>query len=366
MLSLTILDFIIMTILTQNQTMTSLPLVSFLNQIESQSSRRLEMLVDLPWIVPENFKRKYAELSYEHLRATGDSICSYIPSISGRHWLPPITDETTLDDLPDLIVSTNCRVFMGKTFRDRFIGKGFFEEICTEYFNPAFTLMDINAIPEIRIFAAILPNIFMIDEVQLGNLPVPSKWEDLLDPIYKGKICFHFNVMGPDLNIIMYIFKRFGYDGLLRFRDNVGDTMNGITMAKYASVRHNNGLSIYLIHKFCTIASGPPDGFSIIYPEDGILSTPAFMLLKKGMKNRFDHIIDYLIGPEFGHELVKTADVPVCLEVENDLWTKKKLTWLGWDWFKNNDIPSLTEKLHKPFRIFFEKNGIPFVSREVK
>ena len=75
-----------------------------------------------------------------------------------------------------------------------------------------------------------------------------------------------------------------------------------------------------------------------IWPEDGAIISPIFMLTKKAKEDKIKKIVDFLSGKDVGEVLSHQGLFPsVNPEVDNKL-EGKKFMWCGWDYIHNNNI----------------------------
>lgn len=76
-----------------------------------------------------------------------------------------------------------------------------------------------------------------------------------------------------------------------------------------------------------------------IWPEDGAIISPVFMLAKKERAVELQPIIDFFASKAVGETLSHLGLFPsLHPEVENDLPDDAPMMWLGWDKILNTDL----------------------------
>ncbi len=93
-----------------------------------------------------------------------------------------------------------------------------------------------------------------------------------------------------------------------------------------------------------------------VWPEDGAIISPIFMLSKKTKITQLQPIIDFFASTKVGEILAHNGLFPsVHPDVDNRISPDKKFTWLGWDYIYNNDISGLIKHCEDIFNNQIEK-----------
>ena len=83
----------------------------------------------------------------------------------------------------------------------------------------------------------------------------------------------------------------------------------------------------------------------LVWPKDGAIISPIFMLSRKDTKAKTKPIVDFFASKQTGEILSHKGKMPsVNPEVDNMIRAENKYMWLGWDFIKENDISSLIKK----------------------
>ncbi len=88
----------------------------------------------------------------------------------------------------------------------------------------------------------------------------------------------------------------------------------------------------------------------IIWPEDGAILSPIFMLTKRSSLERVKPIAEYLSSQPVGEILAQKGLFPsLHPEVDNQLDFAHPWKWIGWDYIYAHDIGGL---IHETNQIF--------------
>ena len=89
---------------------------------------------------------------------------------------------------------------------------------------------------------------------------------------------------------------------------------------------------------FSKMAQFNPDA-EIVWPEDGAVVSPIFMLVKDSAPEEAGRIADFFASREVGEILSHRGLFPSCHpDVVNQVPESAPLMWLGWDFIKENDL----------------------------
>ena len=88
-----------------------------------------------------------------------------------------------------------------------------------------------------------------------------------------------------------------------------------------------------------------------IWPEDGAVISPIFMLVKRNAHPLAQEIANLLLSKEVGEILSHKGLFPsLHVQVDNRLSSENEFRWLGWDFIKENDLGKLIPKLNDWFQ----------------
>jgi ABC-type Fe3+ transport system substrate-binding protein len=186
--------------------------------------------------------------------------------------------------------------------------------------------------------------VFLVDREMLGNLPMPGTWADLLDPRYANRLVVSGKNDVVNDAVLLTLFKDFGEEGLRRLARNV------MAVGSYSKVVNEmagrkDRPAVYAIPYYFARNALAKKEMEIIWPEDGAILDPVYMLVKKSGFERTGVITSYLTGRDFG-KLSADMGFPVPFsDVDNGLPEGAGFRWLGWDFIRGNDIHTLKSEL---------------------
>lgn len=267
--------------------------------------------------------------------------------LSFKDWLPHYTE---VDEIPDLILSNGFHV-SHKNFVQRFINKGVYRLAARPAVNRE--LAAAGLVDEQGCYTTIAANatVMVVDRKRIGDLPVPRTWSDLLKPEYERQVVL--NSYGDDFSdiVLLNTYQRFGTKGVAAMGRAVKSGMHPAQMIKNMSSSQADLPPIYIMSHFFAKTIAAPAEAELIWPEDGALLTPLFLLVKADKADEFRELIAFLTGPEIGR-ICAGAFVPsLHPEVENQLPAGATFQWLGWDFIRRHeDLDGLLQKLNRTFR----------------
>ena len=100
---------------------------------------------------------------------------------------------------------------------------------------------------------------------------------------------------------------------------------------------------------FSKMVSGNGPMFPI-WPRDGAIISPIFLLAKNSNKEKIQPFVDFFASKEIGEIFVEKGGLPSTNpQVENNLTEDQKFMWIGWDYVNNHDIGELIKKTEEIF-----------------
>jgi len=79
---------------------------------------------------------------------------------------------------------------------------------------------------------SVVAAVFMVNKKELGELPVPRKWSDLLKPEYRQKVALPVGDFDLFNGILLNIYKDFGIDGVKSIAQTLLKSMHPSQMIK--------------------------------------------------------------------------------------------------------------------------------------
>lgn len=303
------------------------------------------------------FKDAFEEAMLGWCRAGGGQVRTYVPTIPGgpRPTLAPEERVAALsyEDMPQVQVGFQYKESLCPAFRRRFLGRGLFEDVPRPGLSRDFQGMGLDdaRMAEVRIVAA-CPFVIVVDERNLGGAPEPRGWEDLLDPRLEGKVCFNGTKYGCDLNVLLFIARRFGEEGLERLRRNVARSCHASRMVRYMGTSRNGGAGVYVMSSFFAhVCASAKPRCHMVWPAEGAACQPIFVMGKKGSLKRYPETYSFLLGSAWGQRLADNYFPSTNPLVDNRLEGPDggRLDWFGWDFILRDDIDAIVARIDALF-----------------
>ncbi len=282
------------------------------------------------WMESETFDFK---LSYE-LKAAS----------MGVDWLADSLENGDADALPDLFISAGFDMFFDKKLFGKYKTENIFEDI-TEFsaYNKDFHNETIELKDPSKQYAmlGVVPAVFLVNVEELKGREIPESWEDILKEEFEG--CVSLPIGDFDLfnAILLNIYKTYGEEGLEKLGKSLQRSMHPSEMVK-SHIKKREKPVITIMPYFFTKMIKENGPMKAVWPKDGAIISPIFMLSKKEKKKELKTIVDFFASKEVGEILSHNGRFPsVNPEVDNQISSENQFMWLGWDFLKTEDISLL-------------------------
>ncbi|SHH38761.1 ABC transporter substrate-binding protein [Tepidibacter thalassicus] len=326
--------------------------VSEVNQIAQNADVKIEGILPCPVRVPlmEAFQ-DWLENNKEKLNVT---IGYELKAASmGVDWLKESLEKTkSVDVLPDIFISAGFDLFFDKNLIGKYKSEGVFEDITEiEHYNRDFENDYINLKDPDKQYSMIgvVPAVFLVNTEELKGLKMPSSWEDILSEEFENKVSLPIGDFDLFNAILLNIYKKYGEEGVKKLGKSLLKSMHPSEMVK-SHIRKTEKPVVTIMPYFFTRMIKREGPMKAIWPKDGAIISPIFMLSKKEKKEKLKPIVDFFASKKVGEILSHNGKFPsVNPDVDNMISKDHKYMWIGWDYIKNNDIGSLISKCEKIF-----------------
>ncbi len=266
----------------------------------------------------------------------------------GSKWIEDLMkDVETEDDLPDIFISAGFETFFSRELFGKFKEKGVFGETMGREMKENWKDLERKDLSGHYSVISVIPAVFMVNLQALGNTPVPKTWEDLLNPEFEGKVAIPVGDFDLFNAILLNIYKEFGESGVSKFARALFKPMHPSEMVG----KRVEKPAVSIIPFFFTRVNRDVVNTRYIWPEDGSIISPVFMLVKRKNFEFTKEIADFFTSKEVGRVFAINGLFPsLNPEVKNILPEGAKFKWLGWDYIYNNDLSELIEKVESIFK----------------
>lgn len=259
----------------------------------------------------------------------------------GLDWLKEeVSIAKTEEDLADIYISAGFDLFfendLMKKFKDDKVFEDFYNHIeyNKDFNNEQVQLKDPSGDYSML---GVVPAVFLVNTKVLGDRPMPKTWSDLFDPIYDNSISLPVSDFDLFNAILIHLYKEFGDDAITRLGKSLVKSMHPAEMVK-SERRARVKPAISIMPYFFTKMALPGSVMKAVWPEDGAIISPIFMLTKRSKKEELLEIGNMFTSVETGEILSHRGLFPSINKDVNNNLEGKTFKWIGWDYINNNDI----------------------------
>ena len=272
----------------------------------------------------------------------------------GLDWLKDgISNEESADGLSDIFISAGFDLFFDKKLMDKFRRKGVFKDTTgIDELNKVFVKDNVDLLDPEGDYSiiSIVPAVFLINEDELDGRKVPKTWEQILSPEFANSVSLPVSDFDLFNAILINIYKKYGKKGI----DNLGRSMmksqHPAQMVKEGGRKKEGEAAVTIMPYFFTRMAKRFPHMEFIWPEDGAIISPIFMLTKEKSLPEIQPLVDFFASERVGKILAEQGLFPSVLpEIDNNLKEDAKFMWPGWDFLRNEDPGQLIDELTVQF-----------------
>ncbi|MUP39051.1 ABC transporter substrate-binding protein [Labilibaculum euxinus] len=271
----------------------------------------------------------------------------------GLDWLiDDVINQENTDNLADIFISAGFDLFFDDKLMGKFKKQGVFKDstgfkcLNKDFDNDEICLQD----PEGHYsMIGVVPAVFLVNTAELGDRPIPRTWADIFKPEFKRSVSLPISDFDLFNSMLLHIYKAYGEEGVRGLGACLLESMHPAQMVK-SHTKKNVRPAITIMPYFFTkmVKVGGP--MVAVWPEDGAIISPIFMLTKKDKLEKTQPVIDFFASKVVGEILSHQGLFPsINPEVDNRLPAENKFMWLGWDYINSNDIGALIKKCERIF-----------------
>lgn len=242
-------------------------------------------------------------------------------------------------ELPDLFISAGFDMFFDEDMIGKFKKQNVFKDTTTlKKFNSLFDDIDLKDPKGHYAMIGVVPAVFLINTKELGEREIPKSWEDIMKPEFEKRVSLPVGDFDLFNGILLNIYKHYGDDGVKKLGRSLLESMHPSQMVKSDRKKDNKPIVTIMPYFFTKmVKEGGP--MMAVWPEDGAIVSPIFMLSKKEKNDKLQPIIDFFASVDVGKILSHNGLFPsVHPDLDNRIASENKFMWLGWDYIYSNDI----------------------------
>ncbi|WP_312938951.1 ABC transporter substrate-binding protein [Oscillibacter sp.] len=258
------------------------------------------------------------------------------------------------EGLSDLYLSAGFDLFFDQTLMGQYRDAGVFEEISgVKHLNPDFENEHLSLKDPKGQYAIIgvVPAIFMVNTDALGDRPCPESWSDLLRPEFENSVSLPTRDLDLFNALLLHIYRYYGEEGVSKLGRAMLRSMHPAQMVKSHMKRGENAVPAVTIAPYFFTQMLDAKGPMIpVWPKDGAIVSPIFLLAKSASKEKVKPFVDFLFSKEVGQVFTSSGKFPSTNPlVENGLRPDQGFMWLGWDYIHQHDIGQLIKTTEELF-----------------
>lgn len=266
---------------------------------------------------------------------------------AGLNWLKEdVIKANHPEKLADIFISAGFDFFFEEKLMGKFKKEGIFKDITEiEKYNRDFENDEISLKDPDGDYSmlGVVPAVFLVNKEMLGDRKLPRKWADILKPEFEKSVSLPISDFDLFNSILININKKYGKEGIKALGKTLLENLHPSQMVK-SDKKKENVPTVTIMPYFFTKMIKEDSPMIPVWPEDGAIISPIFMLTKKAKKEKIEKIVKFLSGKEVGEVLSHQGLFPsVNPEVDNRL-DGKKFMWCGWDYIHQNDIGAILEE----------------------
>ncbi|WP_415238103.1 ABC transporter substrate-binding protein [Seleniivibrio woodruffii] len=302
----------------------------------------------LPCPVRLPLLEKIDSFANEVKEQTGLSVAyDFIAAAQGQGWLEENVVGIKAENVPDLFVSAGFDVFFDERSFGQHVKNGMFEDMTGECHDYLAQMKDPRGNYGM---VGVVPAVFMVNLDALGEREVPKSWADILSPAFENSVSLPVGDFDLFNSLLVHIHHMFGDEGVEKLAKSMIMSMHPAQMVKNAGKKTEAKPAVTIMPYFFTKMLFGSKSVAIVWPEEGSIVSPVFMLTRKDRKDIIKPAADFLYGKETGEIMAHKGLFPVLnKEVDNRLPADAKFCWMGWDAIYATDMGSLLERLNSLF-----------------
>ncbi|MCC3144467.1 ABC transporter substrate-binding protein [Halanaerobium sp. Z-7514] len=272
----------------------------------------------------------------------------------GLEWLKNgFEDIESEDELFDIFISAGFDLFFDRDLMDRFRRQDVFADATgIEKLNSDFEEQNIDLLDPEGDYSvlSIVPAVFLVNEEELNGRDIPRSWEEVMSEEFANSVSLPVSDFDLFNAILLNIYKSYGKEGVRKLGRSMQKAQHPSQMIKEGGRKAQNQAAVTIMPYFFTRMAKRFPHMQFIWPEDGAVISPIFMLSKKQKKQKLKKIIDLMASEKIGRILSEQGLFPSVLAgIDNNLPQNAKFMWPGWKFLREENPGQLLKELEAEF-----------------
>lgn len=269
----------------------------------------------------------------------------------GIDWIVPRVRSGKEEELSEIFMSAGFDLFFDRELMGQFIEKDVFYvesgAMNKDFANESIDLRDPKGQYAI---SGVVPAIWMVNMDELGDRQMPKTWADLLKPEFENSISLPIKDLDLFNALLIHIYKLFGEEGIRKLSRSYQKSLHPAQMVRSKTVGDNVAPAVSIAPYFFTQMLPKSGPIRAVWPEDGAIISPIFLIAKKSKMEKIKPFVDYFMSEEVGTILSAGGKFPSTNpKVDNHLSKDQKFIWVGWDFIHGHDVGALIRRCEEIF-----------------
>lgn len=316
---------------------------------EANKEIRVEGLVPCPVRIPLQ-----EELDSFISRMDNPVILNLKAASQGVDWLEErFAEGAEGEELADIFISAGFDLFFDWRLMERYRRQGLFKDNTgIKGLNRVFAEQGIDLLDPEGDYSilAVVPAVFLVNKDELDGRSIPQSWEDILSDDFIGDVSLPVSDFDLFNAILLNLYKKYGEEGIERLGRSMLKAQHPAQMIKEGGRKKSGEAAVTVMPYFFTRMARRFPHFEFVWPADGAIISPIFMLTKKDSFPAIQPLVDFFASRETGEIFAHQGLFPsVRPDIDNRLPEGVKFMWPGWEFLRKEDPGKLLEKLIDKF-----------------
>ncbi len=323
-------------------------IVALCDEMDATISKHLGEKLVIKGVLPCPIRLPLLDQINDFIQSNDLQVDYTLPAAStGLDWL--IAETSKQENLADVYLSAGFGLFFDRQKIGKFIKEGVFAPINHAY-NHDFQNDHINFEDPNHLYTilGVVPAIFIIQKKLLGDRPIPQTWADLFDAQFHSEVAIPMKDLDLFNAVLLNIYATYGADGVKALGRSMAKDMHPAQMVKNTADNRTPPISIAPYFFASMIKEG--DDQIAVWPKDGAVASPIFLLAKKERFDKCKPFISFLQSPQIGSILSANGKFPSSVKgVDNHLTDDQPMMFCGFDFLEKHDVARLLIQLENLF-----------------
>ena len=307
------------------------------------SGETLDIMGLLPCPVRLPLMEKFEKFASNYAAETGRALNYQLQAASmGLEWVEEhILKNNSAEHLPDLFLSAGFDLFFDEKKIGHHRRSGLFKDMTSfKGVNRDFNGLDLFDPDGHYSIIGAVPALFLVNSEELGDRKKPESWNDILQPEFENSLSLPIGDFDLFNAILLNIHKNYGLEGVEKLGKNLLSSMHPSQMIKSATQKGKKPI-VTIMPAFFTKMTGGKGPLSAVWPSDGAIISPIFMLSKAEKEKELQPIVDFFASKNVGEILAHQGKFPSPHPDVDNQFEENTYMWIGWDYIKKHDMSDL-------------------------